>query len=94
MLIGHNPAMRDTALELVGGGNPSLVEAVEKKYPTAALAVIDFAANRWSEVERASGRILAYCLPRHLPAAMTSLSALPEAANDGGELPPETDGGA
>ncbi|MBB99603.1 MAG: phosphohistidine phosphatase [Rhodobacteraceae bacterium] len=94
MLIGHNPAMRDTALELVGGGNPSLVEAIEGKYPTAALAVIDFAANRWSDVERASGRILAYCLPRHLPAAMTSLSALPEAANDGGDTSPDTTDGA
>ncbi|WP_084650122.1 SixA phosphatase family protein [Stappia stellulata] len=92
MLIGHNPAMRDTALELVGSGNPSLVEAIEGKYPTAALAVIDFAANRWSEVERETGRIVAYCLPRHLPVASTSLSALPEAANDGGNAPPTDEG--
>ncbi|SDU24784.1 histidine phosphatase family protein [Stappia sp. ES.058] len=94
MVVGHNPATRDTALELVGSGNPALIEAIEGKYPTAALAIIDFAADRWSDVERESGRIVAYCLPRHLPAAATSLSALPEAANDGGDTPPTSDNDA
>ncbi|WP_349357572.1 histidine phosphatase family protein [Stappia sp.] len=90
LLIGHNPATQDSALELIGSGNQMLVDAIAAKYPTAALTVIDFAANRWSDVDRRSGRVVAYCLPRHLPASAT-ISALPEAANDGGPPPSSSD---
>lgn len=82
LVVGHNPATQDTALSLIGTGNPALREAIAAKYPTAALSVIDFDAADWSAVEPGSGRVVAYCLPRHL-AATTSMSALPEAANDG-----------
>lgn len=82
LVVGHNPATQDTALSLIGAGNPALREAIGAKYPTAALAVIDFDAATWSAVEPGSGRVVAYCLPRHL-SGTSSLSALPEAANDG-----------
>ncbi|MCA1298853.1 SixA phosphatase family protein [Stappia indica] len=90
LVIGHNPAMQDTALELIGEGNPALRESIATKFPTAALAVVDFAINRWSDAERGSGRVVAYCLPRQLPGgalpplAATPLGPPPLAANDGG----------
>lgn len=66
LMIGHNPSIRDAALTLVGQGNPALVEAMTEKFPTAALAVIDFEAKRWVDVEPKGGRIVAFFRPREL----------------------------
>jgi phosphohistidine phosphatase len=82
LVIGHNPATQATALGLIGGGNPELKRSIASKYPTAALAVIDFDADRWAAVEPGSGRVVAFCLPRLLAGA-TALSTVPLAANDG-----------
>lgn len=66
MLIGHNPSIQQAALTLIESGNPSLVEEIEAKFPTAALAVLDFEARRWIDVEAASGRVVAFFRPREL----------------------------
>ncbi|MTI19255.1 histidine phosphatase family protein [Rhodobacteraceae bacterium RKSG542] len=66
MLIGHNPAIQDTALELAGKGNPELFDQMEEKFPTAAMAVIDFEAHRWSEVTPKQGRLVSFFQPRSL----------------------------
>ncbi|MBT9290619.1 SixA phosphatase family protein [Prosthecodimorpha staleyi] len=66
LLIGHNPALQDLALTLIGQGNPSLTDDIREKFPTAALAVIDFEARRWVDVEPKSGRIVAFFRPREL----------------------------
>lgn len=68
LVIGHNPAMQDTAVEAVGSGNPVLTEAIRADYPTAALAVIDFPEKRWSEVSPRGGRVVAFFRPRELEA--------------------------
>jgi phosphohistidine phosphatase len=68
MVIGHNPAMQETAIELVGTGNPALVAAVGTDYPTAALSVVDFPEKRWSEIAPRGGRIVAFFRPRELEA--------------------------
>jgi phosphohistidine phosphatase len=66
LVIGHNPAMQDVAVDLVGAGNPALVEAIAADYPTAALAVIDFPEKKWSEIHPRGGRIVAFFRPREL----------------------------
>ncbi len=66
MLIGHNPVIQDTALSLIGRGNPDLTGAIGAKYPTAGLAVIDFDGEDWSALEPQSGRIVAFFRPREL----------------------------
>jgi phosphohistidine phosphatase len=66
MLIGHNPTMQDLALRLIGSGNPSLREEIEEKFPTAAIAVIDFDVRTWAEVDAGLGRIVAFFRPREL----------------------------
>ena len=66
MLIGHNPTMQDTAMELIGSGNPALRDEIESKFPTAGLAVIDFDIHKWSELRPRTGRIVAFFRPREL----------------------------
>lgn len=66
LVIGHNPALQEVALTLVGTGNPSLVDDMREKFPTGALAVIDFEAKRWVDVEPHGGRIVAFFRPREL----------------------------
>lgn len=68
MLIGHNSATQDTALTLTGSGNPDLIEQMEDKFPTAALAVIDFSQVDWSTLTAGSGRLVAFVRPRDLVA--------------------------
>jgi phosphohistidine phosphatase len=66
MLIGHNPTMQDLAVRLIGSGNPSLIAEIEDKFPTAAVAVIDFDLRTWREVADKTGRVVAFFRPREL----------------------------
>ena len=66
LLIGHNPTVQETALELIGSGNPALGEEIGEKYPTAGLAVIDFEIHKWSEMRPRTGRVVAFFRPREL----------------------------
>jgi phosphohistidine phosphatase len=66
LVIGHNPAMQEVAVDLVGAGNPMLISAIAADYPTAALAVIDFPEKKWSEINPRGGRIVAFFRPREL----------------------------
>ncbi|MXN63697.1 histidine phosphatase family protein [Stappia sp. GBMRC 2046] len=66
MVLGHNPAMQETALGLAGNGNPELIEAISGKFPTAGLAVIDFEAPDWSDIEAKSGRVVAFFRPKEV----------------------------
>jgi phosphohistidine phosphatase len=66
MTIGHNPTMQELAILLIGSGNPALRDDITEKFPTAALAVIDFDVKRWTDVEPGSGRIVAFFRPREL----------------------------
>jgi phosphohistidine phosphatase len=64
MLIGHNPGIEELALALASEGDG--LPRMREKYPTAALATIDLAADRWSEIERGSGELVAYVRPADL----------------------------
>lgn len=66
MVIGHNPATEDTALDLVGTSAPDALADLEEKYPTAALAVIDFDITDWSELGSGTGHLERFVKPRDL----------------------------
>lgn len=66
LLIGHNPAIQETALALIGHGNPAFIEEIRGKFPTAGLAVIDLPTDDWSALAPGSGRIVAFFRPREL----------------------------
>lgn len=53
LVVGHNPAIRDLALDLV---DPSDADRVAR-FPVATLAAIIFPAERWKTIRRGSGQL-------------------------------------
>lgn len=67
LIIGHNPAIEDTALKLIGAGDQALIKELETKYPSGALAVIEFEVETWEDVSSGDGRLERFVKPRDLP---------------------------
>lgn len=81
LLIGHNPAMEDLALLLAaapgtaagaesagpGGAGPGDLERMRSKFPTAAIAVLEF-AGPWPDLAPGRARLTAFVTPRDLRA--------------------------
>jgi phosphohistidine phosphatase len=57
MLIGHNPGLHELALMLVGTGDIETRERLREKFPTAALAIIDFPLDSWARLHPSAGRL-------------------------------------
>jgi phosphohistidine phosphatase len=69
LVLGHNPGMQEAAEWLIAAGDVEQRERLREKFPTAALAVIDFALDKWSSVHPRSGRLDRYVTPRTIAAA-------------------------
>jgi phosphohistidine phosphatase len=69
LVIGHNPGLQAAAELLIAAGDVELRERLREKFPTAALAVIDFAVEKWSRIHERSGRLDRYVTPRSIAAA-------------------------
>jgi phosphohistidine phosphatase len=69
MVIGHNPGLHDAAEFLIAAGDVTLREGLREKFPTGALAVIDFAVDAWNRIHDHSGRLDRYVTPRSIAAA-------------------------
>jgi len=65
MLIGHNPGMHSLAITLSGDGEADAMDALEIKYPTAALAVIEFEGG-WESVVPGAGYLRRFVVPRDI----------------------------
>ena len=63
MLVGHNPAVQDLALTLVGSGSGQTL--LEEKYPTAALAALGFAGS-WRELDEGGAELVDFVTPKAL----------------------------
>jgi phosphohistidine phosphatase len=68
LVIGHNPGLQEAAELLIAAGDVGPRERLREKFPTSALAVIDFAADRWSRIHDRSGRLDRYVTPRSIAA--------------------------
>jgi phosphohistidine phosphatase len=68
MLVGHNPALAELAGWLVASGDIVARQRLAEKFPTAGLAVIDFAFDDWRKIHRKSGRLDRFVAPRMLEA--------------------------
>jgi len=66
LLVGHNPSIGETASRLAVSGERRALSAMAVKFPTSALAVIDFNCDRWSEIEAAAGRLIHFATPAGL----------------------------
>ncbi|WP_116090836.1 SixA phosphatase family protein [Sphingomonas crusticola] len=67
LLVGHNPGLEQLALMLVPSrdeGSPRGEVAV--KYPTASLAELSFAVDRWEDVDADAGELVRFVRPRDL----------------------------
>lgn len=57
MLVGHNPGMERLAAWLIGSAEAGAAARLQREFVVAGLAVIDFAAQSWAEVDVQSGRL-------------------------------------
>jgi phosphohistidine phosphatase len=69
LVIGHNPGLQQAAELLIAAGDVELRERLREKFPTAALAVIDFAIDKWRTIHERSGRLDRYIVPRSVAAS-------------------------
>lgn len=61
-LVGHNPGFETVASLLIGEGPERLRDRLGEKFPTAALAVIDFEGG-WRDIGAGSGRLALFLTP-------------------------------
>ena len=66
MLIGHNPAVQEVALDLAAGGEG--LAQVERKYPTGGLATLTF-AGPWGELRSGRAELEGFVTPKELERA-------------------------
>jgi phosphohistidine phosphatase len=64
LLVGHNPGFEELAQMLAHDGEPDAIALIRKKYPTGALAVIDFEVERWNEVAAGEGKLERFVTPK------------------------------
>ncbi|MBA3628290.1 MAG: histidine phosphatase family protein [Actinobacteria bacterium] len=65
LLIGHNPAMQELVVTLASEGEQ--LQSIRKKFPTAALAVLQARISDWEELEPAATELTDFVTPKRLP---------------------------
>lgn len=68
LLVGHNPGIGELAELLIAAGDVETRQQLIEKYPTGALAVIDFAVDDWTKLHAKGGRLDRFVSPRTLEA--------------------------
>lgn len=66
LIIGHNPGLGILAGQLAAKGDPRGMKSLARNFPTAALAVIDFDVETWSDVAPGSGYLQSFVRPKDL----------------------------
>ena len=70
MVVGHNPGLEEAAAVLarepVRRKERARHEALEEKFPTCALAILDFDVGRWRDVMQGTGRLVEFVRPKDL----------------------------
>ncbi len=69
MVIGHNPGLQELAESLIAAGDIEARERLREKFPTGAMAIIDFATDSWDKVHNHGGRLDRFITPRSIAAA-------------------------
>ena len=70
MVVGHNPGLEASATllarEPVRRKERARHEALEEKFPTCALAILDFDVGRWRDVAQGAGKLVDFVRPKDL----------------------------
>jgi phosphohistidine phosphatase len=64
LLVGHNPAMHETALSLNSRFESAEARILSVRFPKGALAVLEFEGS-WAELEPGAAVLKAFVLPAH-----------------------------
>lgn len=63
MLVGHNPGMERLAAWLIDNAEPTAAARLQREFVVGGLAVIDFEAQSWAELDVQSGRLARFETP-------------------------------
>ena len=63
MLVAHNPGLADLASHLAGRGARSEMQHMAAKFPTCALAILEFDIDRWRDVEPGAALLARFVTP-------------------------------
>jgi phosphohistidine phosphatase len=70
MLVGHNPGLEQAAAllarEPLKPAERDFHDLLEEKFPTAALAVLDFEIASWKKLSPATGKLVDFVRPKDL----------------------------
>ena len=66
MVVGHNPGLEELSELLVGGGDEEAQELMAEKFPTGALAVFTFDAQKWADIALGAGKLVEFITPARL----------------------------
>ncbi|QPC45086.1 histidine phosphatase family protein [Kaustia mangrovi] len=66
LVVGHNPSLETLADALAGDGARAALKAMRRKFPTGALAVIDFDADDWADIAPGAGTLVSFTRPKDL----------------------------
>lgn len=64
LVIGHNPGLQELGLRLGGAGKTALFARLKAKFPTCALAEIEFAGRRWADLSAGRTRLTSLTSPK------------------------------
>jgi len=65
MIVGHNPTMQQLALTLAQPVTDGYYAEIQKKFPSAALAHMEFDISGWQHLQK-GGRLVHFVLPKNL----------------------------
>jgi phosphohistidine phosphatase len=63
LVVGHNPGLHEVARLLIASGDVVARERLNEGFPSASLAVIDFAGGDWVKLHAHSGRLERFVTP-------------------------------
>ena len=66
--VGHNPGLGELAVALAGAGPHPELKRMAVKFPTGAVAALDFPVSHWREIERNSATLALFLTPAGLGA--------------------------
>lgn len=66
MLVGHNPGIADLANWLCSHGKAEPRAKLARKFPTGAVAVIEFDVEDWGEVDAETGTLVEFMTPKEI----------------------------
>jgi phosphohistidine phosphatase len=64
LLVGHNPSLERLARRLIGKADQATKDRIAKKYPTGALAVLEFKIADWKAVKDGEGHLVSFTRPK------------------------------